>query len=128
VSVERLSDTQCLCVQESGKSLVQRTKSDTPLARYFISSLSSWTAYVCCTSPTRKEFPSSDGVLYLFYDVRTTQNSTYSDKLHVPNLYCIQQLFWKYEKEEGIERDCAECGKRKRTFWDDPVGEMLSYL
>jgi hypothetical protein len=25
-------------------------------------------------------------------------------------------------------QDCARCGKRQHAFWDDPVGDMLSYL
>jgi hypothetical protein len=29
---------------------------------------------------------------------------------------------------EDIERYSAQCGKRKHSFWDDPVGDMLSYL
>jgi len=26
-----------------------------------------------------------------------------------------------------IDQDCIQC-RRKHTFWDDPVGDMLSYL
>ena len=29
---------------------------------------------------------------------------------------------------EDVERDCVQCGVRKHSFWDDPVGNMLSYL
>ena len=29
---------------------------------------------------------------------------------------------------EDIERDCVQCCVRKHSFWDDPVGSMLSYL
>jgi len=27
-----------------------------------------------------------------------------------------------------IEQDCIQCGKRKHSFWDDTVGDILSYL
>ena len=38
--------------------------------------------------------PPSDGVLYVFYDFETKQNTQYSDtaEVHVPNLVCIQQF------------------------------------
>jgi len=29
---------------------------------------------------------------------------------------------------EDVERDCVQCGVRKHSFCDDPVGSMLSYL
>jgi len=29
---------------------------------------------------------------------------------------------------EDVERDCVQCDVRKHSFWDDPVGSMLSYL
>jgi len=29
---------------------------------------------------------------------------------------------------EDVERYCVQCGGRKHSFWDDPVGSMLSYL
>jgi hypothetical protein len=28
-----------------------------------------------------------------------------------------------------IDKDCAQCGKRKHSFWeDDPVGDLVTYL
>jgi hypothetical protein len=74
--------------------------------------------------------PASDRILYVFYDFETTQNSSYSDKatLHVPNLVCLQQFCLRCEGIADIERDCEQCGKRKHSFWDDPAGDMLSYL
>jgi len=67
-------------------------------------------------------------VLYVFYDFETTQNTEYTDeaKLHVPNLVCVQQFCVRCEEAE--DGDCVRCGKRKHTFWQDPVGELLSYL
>ena len=45
--------------------------------------------------PLKDEAPPSDGVLYVFYDFETTQNTRFSDgdaTLHVPNLVCLQQF------------------------------------
>jgi hypothetical protein len=45
--------------------------------------------------PLKDESLPSDGVLYVFYDFETTQNTRYSDgvaTLHVPNLVCLQQF------------------------------------
>jgi len=71
----------------------------------------------------------SDKVLYVFYDFETTQYTKYFDKatLHVPDLVCVQQFCSQCEDA----KDCGECmrfGQRKHSFWDVPVGDMLSYL
>jgi hypothetical protein len=65
-----------------------------------------------------------------FYDFEATQNSRFSKTatLNVPNLVCLQQFCSRCEVIEDIEIDCDECGNRKHSFWDDPVGDMLSYL
>ena len=45
--------------------------------------------------PLKDEALPSDGVLYVFYDFETTQNTRYSDSgatLHVPNLVYLQQF------------------------------------
>ena len=72
----------------------------------------------------------SDGVLYVFYVFETTQNTRYSDtaKVHVSNLVCIQQFCSRCESVEDVRHECEQCGKRKHSFWEDPVGDMLSYL
>jgi hypothetical protein len=69
-----------------------------------------------------------DRVLYVLYDLETTQNTRYTDdaKIHVPNLVCVQHFCSRYEDIE--DGDCVRCGKRKHSFWEDPVGERLSYL
>jgi len=74
--------------------------------------------------------PPSNGVLYVFYDFDTTQNTKFSDKatLHVPNLVCVQQICSRCENVEDAERNCERCSVRKHSFWDDPVGDMLTYL
>jgi hypothetical protein len=86
--------------------------------------------HLCYMRTLRNELPSSDGILYVFYDFETKQNTKYSDKatVHVPNLVCLQQFCSECENEEDIERDCAQRGKRKHSFWDDPIGDMLYYL
>jgi len=73
--------------------------------------------------------PGSEKVVYVFYDFESNQNTRYTDeaKLHVPNLVCVQQFCSRCEDEEDV-RDCVRCGWRKHSFWDDPVGELLSYL
>jgi len=78
--------------------------------------------------PLKNVLPAGDKVLYLFYDLETTQKARYSDRatLHVPNLVCLQQFCSRCEDVEDVERDGVQCGKRKQSFWDDPVGDMLS--
>ena len=77
--------------------------------------------------PLKDALPSGgERVLYVFYDFKTTQNTRYSDKatIHVPNLVCVQQFC---SQCEGVEDcgDCVRCCKRKHSFWDDPLGELL---
>jgi len=80
--------------------------------------------------PLKDTLPSAgDKVLYVFYDFETTQNTEYmvEAKIHVPNLVCVQQFCSSCEDvEDG--GDCLRCGKRKHSLWEDPVGELLSYL
>jgi hypothetical protein len=45
----------------------------------------------------------------------------------VPNLVCVQQICALCKDDTDLERDCQRCGKRKRSFWLDPVGEIISY-
>jgi len=84
-----------------------------------------------CYMRPRKEVlpPARDKALYVFYDSETTQNTEYTeeDKLHVLNLVCMQQFCSQCEDvEDG--GDCVRCGKRKHSFLEDPVGDLLSYL
>ena len=30
--------------------------------------------------------------------------------------------------QDDYEQDCARCGKRRHSFFEDPVGDLLSYL
>jgi len=73
--------------------------------------------------------PAGNKVLYIFYDFQTTQNTRYVDvaKLHLPNLVCVQQFCSRCENEED-GADFVRCGRRKHSFWQDPVGELISHL
>jgi len=64
----------------------------------------------------------------IFYMFETNQNARYLDRatLHVPNLVGLQQFRSRYEDVEDAEWDCVQCEKRKNSFWDDMVGEMLA--
>jgi len=50
------------------------------------------------------------------------------DAVNVPNLVCLQQFGSKCENAQDIGIDCEQCRRRKHTFWDDPVGYLLTYL
>ena len=68
-------------------------------------------------------------VLYVFYDFATTQNTRYSEnaKAHVTNVVCVQQFCARCEDVED-DVDCLQWCKRRHSFWDEPVGDLLYYL
>jgi hypothetical protein len=72
----------------------------------------------------------SNRVLYVLYDFEMTQDTRHSEKAteHVPNLVCIKQFCSQCEDNSDIDQDCEQCGKRKHSFWEDPVGDLLTYL
>ena len=71
----------------------------------------------------------SDKVLYVFYVFQTTQNKRYSNTAiaHVPKLVCVKLLCVRC-KEVKVDIDCERCGKRWHSFWEDTVGDMVTYL
>ena len=77
--------------------------------------------------PLKNKLPSSDKVLYIFYDFEMIQNTRYSDTatVQVPNLVCIQQFCSRCESSEDVQQDCVQCCKKEH---EDPVGDMLAYL
>ena len=86
--------------------------------------------HLCCMKPLKDVLPdASDKVIHVFYDFETTQNKKYSDKatLHVPDFVCVQQFCSQCEDTEACG-ECVRCGQRKHSFWDDSVGDMLTYL
>ena len=56
--------------------------------------------------PLKNVLPPSYGVLHVFCDFETTQNTRYSEtaKEHVPNLVCIQRFCSRCEGVEDFER------------------------
>ena len=80
--------------------------------------------------PLKNVLPPSDGVPYVFYNFETTQNTLYSDraKVHVPNLVCTKQFSSLCESADDVERDGVQCGRRKHSFSDDPVGDVTLSL
>ena len=85
---------------------------------------------LCYMQPLKNVQPSSDRVLYIFYDFETTQNTRYSETAneHVPNVECIQQFCSRCEGIDDCEQDCVNCRVRKQAFWEDPVGDLITYL
>jgi len=80
--------------------------------------------------PLSNELPSGDNVLFVFYDFETTQDTRISDSatVHVSNFVCLQQFRSLCEMQPNIDVDCGRCGMRNHSFFDDPVGDLLSYL
>jgi hypothetical protein len=80
--------------------------------------------------PLKNELPCNDNVLFVFYDFETTQDTKFSNNAteHIPNLVCVQQFCSMCEMQDDIDTDCERCGKRRHSFFDDPVGDLLSYL
>jgi hypothetical protein len=86
--------------------------------------------HLCYMQPINNELPSAGDVLFVFYDFETTQDTKINEsaKLHVPILVCLQQFCTACEMQNEDEEDCARCGKRRHSFFEDPVGYLLSYL
>jgi hypothetical protein len=85
--------------------------------------------HLCYMHPLQNVLPRSDNVLFVFYDFKTTQDTKVSESatVHVPNLVCLQQFCSLCEPLVDIDEDCERCGKRKHSFFEDPVGD-LAYL
>jgi len=86
--------------------------------------------HLCYMEPLKNEVPSADNVLFIFFDFETSQDTKISEtaKLHVPILVCFQQFCTACEMQDDYEQDCARCGKRQHSFFEDPVDDLLSYL
>ena len=50
--------------------------------------------HFCYMKPLKNELPRCEGVLFVFYDFETTQDTKFSDKanVHIPMLVCLQQF------------------------------------
>ena len=86
--------------------------------------------HLCYMATLKNELPRSDNVLFVFYDFETTQDTkvTESATLHVPKLVCLQEYCSRCEMLPELDEDCERCGRRQHTFWDYPIGDLLSYL
>ena len=80
--------------------------------------------------PLVNELPKSDNVLFVFYDFESTEDTKFLDSAteHIPNLFCLQQFCSRCEMQPDITVDCERCGQNMYSFYDDPVGDLLSYL
>ena len=47
---------------------------------------------------------------------------------HVPNLVCVQHYCSQCETCVDIDEDYECCRKRKHSFFEDPVGDLLTHL
>ena len=86
--------------------------------------------HLCYMKPLVNELPRSDNALFVFYDFETTQDTRFTDTAteHVPNLVCVQQFCSLWDTCVDIDEDCERCGKRKHSFYEDPVGDLLTHL
>jgi hypothetical protein len=86
--------------------------------------------HLCYMQRLSNKLPRSSDVLFVFYDFETTQDTKFSDDAteHVPILVCLQQFCSVCETIEDIDTDCKRCGRRRHSFFEDPVGDMLTYL
>jgi len=86
--------------------------------------------HLCYMQPLKNALPGADDVLFVFYDFEITQDTKISEmtKLHVPILVCLQQFCTACEMQVDYEQDCARCGRRQHSFFEDSVGDLLSYL
>ena len=84
----------------------------------------------CYMAVLSSKLPSSSKVLYVFYDLETTQDTPYSDNafLHVPNLVCAQQFCSACISVDDVNTPCNACGVRKWAFWQKPIEEFVNYL
>ena len=86
--------------------------------------------HLCYMKPLVNVLPKSDNVLFVYYDFQTTQDTKFSHSAteQIPNLVCLQQFCARCEIQPDISGDCERCGKRRHSFYDEPVGDLLSYL
>ena len=80
--------------------------------------------------PLKNELPRSDDVLLVFYDFEITQDTKFSENAteHVPIPACWQQFCTNCEILDDIDTDCARYGRRRHSFFEDPIGDLLSSL
>jgi len=77
----------------------------------------------------KNELSRCDDVQFVFCGFETTQDTKFSDKAteHLPILVYLQQFCTACETQDDMHMDCARCGRRLHSFFEDPVGDLLSY-
>ena len=82
--------------------------------------------HLCYMRPLSDELLRSDNVSFVYYDFETRKNTRFTDSatVHVPNLVSLQKLCSQCETRVDIDEDCQRCGKRKHSFFEDPVGDL----
>ena len=91
-----------------------------------IASLATGVTWPCFS----KSVPSSAKVLYVFYDIETTEDTVFTATsfMHVPNLLYAQQLCAACIDVDSVDTPCSVCGIRKWSFWERHVEEFTDYL
>jgi hypothetical protein len=86
--------------------------------------------HFCYIKPLKNELPRNDDALFVFYDFETTQDTKVSDKtnVHSPMLVCLQQFCTACEMQDDIHENCERCCRRRHSFFEDPLRDLLSYL
>jgi hypothetical protein len=81
--------------------------------------------HMCLMRLLMNEPASSEHMQYVFHDFENTQHTNRSNKasVHMPHLVCLLIFCSKCKNIAHI----VKCGKRKRSCWDDSVGDMFSY-
>lgn len=73
--------------------------------------------------------PPRNRAVFMFYDFETTQNKLHAHfvRAHAESSVRPADLpVW--EDDADVDVDCRRCGKRKESFWTDPVGDLISYV
>jgi len=80
--------------------------------------------------PLKNDLPRCDDVLFLFYDFETTQETNLSENPteHILIVVSLQQFCMACEMQADIDTDCERCGRRRHSFYEVPVADLLSYL
>jgi len=86
--------------------------------------------HFCFMQPLKNELLRSDEVLFVFYDFETTRDTKLSENAneHIPILACARHFCTACEMLDDVEMACDRCGRRRHSFYDDPLGDLLSYL
>ena len=70
----------------------------------------------------------ADTIIYVFYDFKNTQKRGIRTRRKYTCL--TASVCNRFVRVRGRERkrNCLRCSKRRYSFWDDTVGDLLTYL